>query len=208
MDKFKRIDVEQLNIVDENGTVRLKLFNNQNIPPAIIDGEDILPGHRQSDPIAGLMFYNTEGDESGGLIFGSHKDNDGNYSSSGSLTFDQYKQDQVVQMQHYEENGKKVYGFSIFDRPNTNLREEVIQDREIRNSNKTEEEKSEELKNLWEGHVRRAFMGKNQDGDVIVQLTDSKGQPRIRMVVDQNDIPRMEFLDSEGKVLYKLPPEE
>ncbi|GAE48190.1 hypothetical protein [Mesobacillus boroniphilus] len=68
MEKFKKIEVEQLNIVDKDGTVRLKLFNNQNIPPAIIDGEDILPGHRQSDPIAGMMFYNAEGDEAGGLI--------------------------------------------------------------------------------------------------------------------------------------------
>ena len=51
-------------------------------------------------------------------------------------------------------------------------------------------------------------MGKNVDGDVMVQLSDSKGQPRIRMVVDQYDIPRIEFLDGEGNVLYKLPPEE
>ncbi|ESU34497.1 hypothetical protein G3A_00665 [Bacillus sp. 17376] len=208
MEKFKKIEVEQLNIVDKDGTVRLKLFNNQNIPPAIIDGEDILPGHRQSDPIAGMMFYNAEGDEAGGLIFGSQKDDDGNYTSGGSLTFDQYKQDQVVQMEHYEENGKKNYGFSIYDRPNSNLREDIIRDKDIRESNKSEEEKDQELNELWEGNVRRAFMGKNVDGDVIVQLSDSKGQPRIRMVVDQSDIPRMEFLDGDGKVLYKLPPEE
>ena len=99
MKKLKKIDVEQLNIVDENGTVRLKLFNNQNIPPVIMDGEDALPDHRQSEPIAGMMFYNAEGDEAGGLIFGSQKDKDGNYVSGGSLTFDQYKQDQVVQME-------------------------------------------------------------------------------------------------------------
>ncbi|GAE48189.1 hypothetical protein [Mesobacillus boroniphilus] len=124
------------------------------------------------------------------------------------MTFDQYKQDQVVQMEHYEENGKKNYGFSIYDRPNSNLREDIIRDKDIRESNKSEEEKDQELNELWEGNVRRAFMGKNVDGDVIVQLSDSKGQPRIRMVVDQSDIPRMEFLDGDGKVLYKLPPEE
>lgn len=33
-----------------------------------MDGKDILPGHRQKDPIAGLMFYNAEGEECGGLI--------------------------------------------------------------------------------------------------------------------------------------------
>jgi hypothetical protein len=50
-------------------------------------------------------------------------------------------------------------------------------------------------------------MGKNTKGEVSVQLFDSKGTPRIRMVVDEKDIPRMEFLDSKVKVTYRLPPE-
>ncbi|MGE8205552.1 hypothetical protein ACQKP0_13410 [Heyndrickxia sp. NPDC080065] len=41
-----------------------------------------------------------------------------------------------------------------------------------------------------------------------VQLSDSKGKPRIQMVIDENDVPRMEFLDGDGNVVYKLPPEE
>ncbi|XRG80205.1 hypothetical protein V5E38_07850 [Rossellomorea sp. GAMAL-10_SWC] len=53
----------------------------------------------------------------------------------------------------------------------------------------------------------RAFVGKNSKGEITVQLSDSKGKPRIRMVVDEYDIPRMEFLDGEGKVTYKIPPE-
>ncbi|WP_053367960.1 hypothetical protein [Bacillus sp. FJAT-27245] len=203
----KSIDVEQINIVDENGTVRLSLFNNQNIPPAIIDGEDILPGHRQCDPIAGLMFYNAEGDEAGGLIFGSERDENGNYTASASLTFDQYKQDQVVQMHYSGENGNNTYGFSIWDRPNTSLKDQVKKDLEIKHSTMPENEKQAELDKLWKGHAHRAFMGKTANGDVTVQLSDSKGQPRIRMVVDSNDVPRMEFLDGDGNVIYKLPPE-
>ncbi|WP_316569404.1 hypothetical protein [Neobacillus sp. YIM B06451] len=203
----KSIDVEQLNIVDENGTVRLRLFNNQNIPPAIMDGEDVLPGHRQNDPIAGLMFYNAEGDEAGGLIFGSERDENGNYTSSASLTFDQYKQDQVVQMHYYGENGNNTYGFSIWDRPNSSLKDQIKRDLEIKNSNIHEDEKQAERDKVWQGHTHRAFMGKTANGDVRVQLSDSKGQPRIRMIVDSNDVPRMEFLDGDGNVIYKLPPE-
>ncbi|MEH7452179.1 hypothetical protein [Gottfriedia acidiceleris] len=45
-------------------------------------------------------------------------------------------------------------------------------------------------------------MGKNSIGEITVQLSDSKGKPRIRMVVDENDIPRMEFLDGDGKVTH------
>ena len=50
-------------------------------------------------------------------------------------------------------------------------------------------------------------MGKTENGDITVQLMDSKGNQRIRMVVDENDIPKIEFLDSQGNVTYKLPPE-
>lgn len=207
MTEFKSIDVQNLNIVDKDGTVRMRLFNNDNIPPLLINGEDLLPGHREKDPIAGLMFYNAEGEECGGLIFGNEKDEHGNVKAGASLTFDQYNQDQVVQMHYEDENGQKHYGFSVYDRPETPLAELLERHNEILSSSLTEEVKNNELNKVWEGNAPRAFMGKNNKGEVSVQLSDSKGKPRIRMVVDDNDVPRMEFLDSEGNVTYKLPPE-
>ncbi|PEL13739.1 hypothetical protein [Bacillus sp. AFS017336] len=207
MEDYKNINVENINIVDKNGTVRMRLFNNDHIPPAIMDGKDILPGHRQEDPIAGLMFYNREGDECGGLIFGSKKDDEGNYESYASLTFDQYKQDQVVQMHYIDENGQRHYGFSVYDRPNMPLPDLMERTRDIQNSDLTDEELEKELETIWKGNTQRAFMGKNSKGEVTVQLSDSKGKPRIRTVVDENDIPRMEFLDGDGNVTYKIPPE-
>jgi len=190
------------------GTMSLvpQVVDQVNIP-AIIDGKDILPGHRQSDPISGIMFYNSEGDECGGLIYGNEEDEDGNISADVSLTFDQYKQDQVVQMHYSGENGQKNYGFSIYDLPDTPLPELLKCHNEILNSNLTEDEKDTELDKVWKGNTQRALLGKNNNGNVSVQLSDSKGNPRIRMVLDSSDVPRMEFLDSEGNVTYKLPPE-
>jgi hypothetical protein len=207
MPDFKNINVENINIVDKDGTVRMRLFNNDHITQAIVDGKDILPGHRQNDPIAGVMFYNGEGDECGGLIFGSKRDEKGNYESGASITFDQYKQDQVVQIHYSDDNGQKNYGFSVYDRPNTPLPELMDKHHNIINSELSEVEKDRELDKIWEGNTERAFMGKNSKGEVTVQLSDSKGNPRIRMVIDDNDEPRMEFLDGEGNVTYKLPPE-
>jgi len=135
MENFKSIDVEELNVVDKNGKVRMKLFNNEHIPPIIMDGKDILPGHRQNDPIAGIMFYNADGEECGGLIFGNKTDEDGNVEACASLTFDQYKQDQVVQMHYSEENGSRGYGFSIYDRPDIPLSKQLEEDQRVRNSN-------------------------------------------------------------------------
>lgn len=94
----------------------MTLFNNENI-----DGKDILPGHRQKDPISEIMFYNDDGDECEGSIYGNGVDEKGNHDAGASLTFDQYKQDQVVQMHYDEHNGQRNYGFSIYDRPETPL---------------------------------------------------------------------------------------
>jgi hypothetical protein len=86
--KYKELDVEKLNIVDKRGKVKMTLFNQENIPPAMMHGEDILPGHRKRDPISGIMFYNGKEDECGGLIYGSEEDEDGNLYAGASLTFD------------------------------------------------------------------------------------------------------------------------
>lgn len=63
--RIKSIDVENLNIVDKDGNVKFTLFSKGNVPPPLMNGRDILPGHRQDDPISGIMFYNGEGDECG-----------------------------------------------------------------------------------------------------------------------------------------------
>ncbi|NME05325.1 MULTISPECIES: hypothetical protein [unclassified Psychrobacillus] len=206
-ERFSKIDTERLNIVDKSGKVRLSLFNDDNIPPAIMDGVDILPGHRKNDPISGLMFYNAEGDECGGLIYGNEVKENGDYSAFASLTFDQYKQDQVVQMRYVGENGNHNYGFAIFDRPNKNLGEMIKRTNQIEKSDLTTIEKEEAIEKEYAGSVQRAYMGKAENGDISVQLMDSKGNSRIRMVVDENDIPKLEFLDEKGKVTYKLPPD-
>ncbi|MDQ0160919.1 hypothetical protein [Alkalibacillus salilacus] len=96
--RFEEINVEKLNIVNENNDIKMTLFNQDKIPPLLMNGEDVLPGHRQNDPISGIMFYNGKGDECGGLIYGSEEDEDGNVYADASLTFDEYEQDQVVQM--------------------------------------------------------------------------------------------------------------
>jgi hypothetical protein len=207
-ERYTQLDVEKLNNVDKDGKVKMTLFNQENIPPLMMDGKDILPGHRQDDPIAGIMFYNGKGEECGGLIYGSQEDEAGNVYAGASLTFDQYRQDQVVQVQYEEENGQREYGFYLYDRPNTPMPEIIERQHEITSSDLNEERKLEELRKIYQGNTQRAFFGKDANGDVAVQLMDSKGRQRIRMVVDQQDVPRIEFLNAQGEVTYTLPPEE
>ncbi len=204
--KFVEIDVERVNIMDKDGNVKMVLFNSEQVPDIVLDGK-AYSGLRKGIQSSGIMFYNDEGDECGGLGFGSTVDQYGNYVSSASLTFDQYKQDQVVQMHYYGKNGSNYYGFSVYDRPNQPLSETIERLQSIQHHMEEGQEKQEAISRLFEGHCPRAFMGKSQNGEVSVRLMDSKGSERIRMVIDANDVPRLEFLNENGEVVYKLPPD-
>ncbi|QSX05678.1 hypothetical protein JYG23_13580 [Sedimentibacter sp. zth1] len=205
--KFVNIDVERLNIVEKDGTVKMSLFNSENMPPLIFEGEDILPGHRQGDNNSGIMFYNGEGMECGGLIFGSKKKANGEYESGLSLTFDQYNQDQVVQMSVIDHNGQQNYGLTVFDRPQKTIKESIDLMNEIKEM-KNGAEKQKLIKELYKDNYQRICMGKSSKGEVSVKLNDSKGNERIRMIIDKDDIPKLEFLNEKGEVIYSLPPEQ
>ena len=96
--KDKIINAEQINIVGKNGIPRLTLFNEDHIPNVLFRGQEILKGHRQQDNIAGMLFFNPDGTEVGGLIYGNDVDQQGNPTAGMSLTFDQFEQDQVLQL--------------------------------------------------------------------------------------------------------------
>lgn len=153
--KFINIDVERLNIVEKDGTIKMSLFNSENMPSLIFEGEDILPGHRKDDNNSGVMFYNGDGMECGGLIFGSKKKENGEYESGLSLTFDQYNQDQVLQMSVIDYNGEQNYGFNIFDRPKENIKESINRLQKIE-----EMEDGFERQELIKDNPKRMFMGK------------------------------------------------
>jgi hypothetical protein len=199
----KYIRAERIDIVEADGTLRMGLFNSENIPPAMMDGENFLPGHRQGTGLSGILFYNTEGDECGGLVFGSEKREDGSYSSNLSLTFDQYKNDQIVQILTTEENKERSYGFRIYDRPNENLRETVSLYNAINEIENAEEKKQlqAEFDVISAKNVLRMHAGRLKNGNVGVYLYGKDGKPRAKIYVDTNDMPHFELLDSNGNLI-------
>ena len=88
---FDEIDVKRLNVVEPDGTVRLILSDKAHFPGLIVKGKEY-PHDRQT---AGMLFFDDEGTEDGGLIFGSKKDDKGKVETWGHLSFDQYQGDQV-----------------------------------------------------------------------------------------------------------------
>jgi hypothetical protein len=55
--------------------------------------------------------------------------------------------------------------------------------------------------------VHRLFVG-SRDRMAMVQIKDTKGQVRIQLYVDNNNIARLEFLDESGKKIASYPPQE
>ena len=200
---IKEINVERLNIVEPDGKVKMTLFNSENIPSLIMEGEDILPGHRENDGVSGAMFYNNEGDECGGFIYGSSKDQHGKVEMGMCLTFDQYKQDQVIQISLVEHNEKQKYGVTFYDRPKVHIKETLSIIEEAKNEQDSEKKKKllEEL-NL-DNHMR-LFTGKDWDGNIKTSLYDSKGKERIRIFIDKEDNPHVEILNENEIVIKSL----
>jgi hypothetical protein len=94
--------------------LRTVISNKARFPGLIIRGKE----HRHPRPQAGMLFFNDEGTENGGLIFGGDKDKDGKIiDSGGSLTFDQYEQDQIVQIEGSHDSNGHFAGLIVFDRP-------------------------------------------------------------------------------------------
>jgi hypothetical protein len=64
MESFDEINVKRINIIENDGTIRMVLSNKERQHPGRIDGKDIDERERE----AGLLFFNDEGDECGGCV--------------------------------------------------------------------------------------------------------------------------------------------
>ncbi len=49
------------------------------------------------------------------------------------------------------------------------------------------------------------FVGKKRNDDMGIFIADANNNPRLKLYTDKNGQPRLEFLDTTGKVIYALP---
>jgi hypothetical protein len=102
-----------MDIVEKDGTVRMTLSNTERAPGWVIRGKPF-PGRAKT---AGMIFYNNEGDEDGGLTFGGKKDKDGTYSAFGHLSFDRYDGDQLINLEYSGSSSGQRQGLQVNDEP-------------------------------------------------------------------------------------------
>jgi hypothetical protein len=196
---FQEIDVERINIVEPNGTLRMTLSDAARSPGWVIGGK-LIPGRPKT---AGMIFYNDEGFEDGGLIFGGKKDKDGKYSAFGHLSFDQYNQDQVINLEYSEENGIRKQGLGINDQPEMPLAE-MMPKYQAAMKMPAGPARDSILRVISKGSAQRVFLGRARDKSAIVQLSDAHSHPRLRLTVDSAGAASIEFLDDSGHVSRRI----
>src|SRR5579862_1578427 len=164
---FDQITVHRINVVEPDGTMRMVVSNHASLPGIITHGKE-QPFQR---PQAGMLFYNDEASEIGGLIFGGHKNAKGEVEDSGgSLSFDKYEAKQIVQLAGVDDKEDHFSGMGVSD----SLR-------------------------AGESH-RRVWVGRDETGSASVILMDGQGRKRMLMQVPADGIPSITFLDEEGAV--------
>jgi hypothetical protein len=112
--EFNQIQTHRLNIVEPDGTLRMVISDHDLMPGVIVKGKEFPKADR---PQAGMLFYNDEGTENGGLIFGGRRNEKGEVVDSGvSLSFDKYGQPgQIVQLAGVDDKDNKFEGLAIND---------------------------------------------------------------------------------------------
>lgn len=198
--KFQEIDVERINIVEKDGKLRMVISNRERQHPGVIDGK-VIPRPNGRPP--GMIFFNHQGNEAGGLVF----DENGGDGHFLQLSFDKSRQDQTVALRHLESNnGQYFAGLEIWDRPHNSLADVMTRSETIaKMPNGPEKDAASQAVQRDNFSPERVLIGKLRDKSATIVLSDSQGRPRIRLSVGETGNPKLEFLDESGKVTYKLP---
>ena len=121
---FDEIDVRRINVREPDGTLRMVISNRARLPGVVAAGKEHPPVDR---PFAGMLFYNDEGDENGGLVFSGRRDASGEVTDSGGmLTFDRYAGKQIVQLAGVHDAKNHIVGLIVSDTDDKRSRRVVV----------------------------------------------------------------------------------
>ena len=205
------LTVERLNIVDSTGRLALVLSNGAQLPGITVAGKEYVKPRGRAGS-AGMIFYNQAGDEVGGLVYRGGPNGPRDTSAAfGHLSFDQWKQNQVVALQYLDNGTNRSAGLRVWDRPTGTPAEAealailgqqvgVTQPGPVRDSLRREYIR----RDVAASGQLRAFLG-SANGVAALELRDTNGKVRIRLSVDTAGTARLAFLDTLGRVSAVYP---
>jgi hypothetical protein len=149
--RFDQIDVRRINVREPDGTLRMVMSNHARLPGVIVRGKENPPVDR---PYAGMLFYNDEGTENGGLVFGGHR-------NAVALSFDRYgASSQFVQLAGVQDSKNHIVGLTLSETETTGTRRRVF------------------IGHDKEGIASVSLMDRNGRKRILLQVT-SDGTPSI-----------------------------
>lgn len=205
--RFAEIDVERINVVEPDGKLRMVISNRPRSIGPIYKGK---PFGYEGGGRPGIIFFNDEGTENGGLTFTGSRGPDGKYRASSGFSFDQFNQDQILYFQYADENGRRRTGFTIADRADVDIHDMVMERDSIMKLSAGVAR--EEAMRKWAAPrngvplmAQRIYVGRDVQRNAVLSLFDPWGRARIRMMVDSTGAPSLVFLDDQGAVTARLP---
>jgi hypothetical protein len=206
---FDEISVKRINILESNGMPRLVISNKELSPDVLSYGKTFgIPGGNRP----GIIFYNDEGTENGGLTFMGKTDSiSGKYTATGHFSFDQYNQNQVLYLQYSDENGERTTGLYIDDWHEKPLFPKWRSLYKSAQNMPEGPDKIAKLNQLMEptkgnpAFAHRVFIGKDSNKAAMINLSDKEGKTRIQLMVDSLGTAKLNFLDQSGNIVYSLP---
>ena len=205
-EKFTEIDVERINVMEPDGKYRMVISNRPRSIGPIYKGQ---PFGYAGGGRPGIIFFNDEGTENGGLTFTGQRGADGRYRASTHMSFDQFNQDQVLNLDYSDNNGQRLIGFSVNDRADVDIHDVVIARDSIMTMQDTVA-RNAALRTLMGPRngvpmvAQRVFVGRDRSRSAMLNLAEPDGRPRLRLVVDSLGAARIEFLDTAGHVTSTL----
>jgi hypothetical protein len=219
---YRIIDAERINIVEADGTKKMGIFSSGQY----IQGKSQREGQFT---ISGMLFFNEEGYEAGGLVYDGKKISGGQKASMG-LMFDGYRQDQAIAIQHneYKDSLSSYYedGIRITSRPD---RSDVQTEYDfyklkypekfgIKNTQSLDQSELDSIEYALSAQNKvaqqRIFLGSTRglkDGEWFdesgIYIKNKYGKNAIKIFIDHTNVPRIAICDSlGGEVIYNLIP--
>lgn len=169
---MKELTVQRVNIVEPGGTLRMVISSHDRLPGVIVRGQERPPVDR---PQAGILFYNDESSEIGGLIFGGRRDAQGHVRDAGGmLSFDRFEGNQTVQLMGVHDQVDQFAGLIVSDSQPSQPSQPRIR------------------------------LGRDGQGAAALALLDTQGRRRLVLAVAPDGQPSVTVLDEQGKVVKQL----
>ncbi len=201
IESFDEINVKRINIIENDGTIRMVISNKGLQHSGRMDGKN---WEKRERP-AGMIFFNDEGDECGGLVYQTKNTNKGKISGM-SFTMDRYRDDQVLQLLNSEniQNTRILSerGLIVNDYPTmtgVTARNKALDDAQKITD---ESERKAKIQSIWESsdQKRLLFLGKSMGNSQGLFIGDKNGKMKMMIYVNDKGEPKIQTVTENGEI--------